>query len=319
MLGISAHAEVHPKPSNSPSAAASGAESNTALKAAVVNSQSQLGVLDPVQKRIFDEEVVPQYPLFVRDYKRVGQEQTIDAQVDLDAIRNTIRFSAQKYLNQPAAKFLLFLNADTQCSKCMEEAASVKKSMQLRAQRRGFTPVWVSAEELAGSSLSDLIGPRGAVGFLQIDLIPEPADDVDTAHSDEKHYLAKANFEVHAIATYRDQGELFETDSFEAESQKLLTHAFSELGAKADMAGIGNAAKDDILVELGNITGFIQYTRLKNTIQTRLKGVALVDERKLSRGHASFALKTKKSIDEVKALLNGIASGEDQAIQMEIK
>ena len=43
-----------------------------------------------------------------------------------------------------------------------------------------------------------------------------------------------------------------------------------------------------------------------------------MDERRVARGQAVFALKTKKSVDEVKTLLNGVASGDDKAIQMEI-
>ena len=81
---------------------------------------------------------------------------------------------------------------------------------------------------------------------------------------------------------------------------------------------MSSASKDDLVIQLSGISGFAQYTRLKNTIQARLKGVALVDERKVSRGQAVLALKTKKSSDEVKSLLNGVASGDDQAIQMEI-
>ena len=156
LIGVSAYAEA-PTPSAVPSGVADP------LKVAVMNSQSQLGQLDPGQKRIFDEEVVPQYPLFVRDYKRVGQ--TVTAEVDLDGIRNTIRFSAQKSLNQPSPKILLYLDANPSCPKCMEDAASVKRSMQLRVERRGFTPVWLAPEELATSAIADLVGPHGTVGF----------------------------------------------------------------------------------------------------------------------------------------------------------
>ena len=99
----------------------------------------------------------------------------------------------------------------------MEDAAEVKKNMQLRVERRGFTAVWLSAEELSGSAIADLVGPRAPTGFLQVTLIPAPLDDVDSAHADEKRFIAKTELDIRAIASYQDQAELFDTGSFDAE------------------------------------------------------------------------------------------------------
>lgn len=316
LIGISASAwAVAPNvvPSPVPS---SPTEMMDLLKAAVVNSQAQLGTLDAVAKRIFDEEVVPQYPLFVRDYKRVGD--SVNAEVDLDGIRNTVRFTAQKSLNQPSPKILLYLDADSHCPKCLDDVSLIKRHMQLRMERRGFTVVWLTTESLSGTPIADLVGPRSAAGYLQMTLIPAPQDDVESAHADEKRFIAKTRLEIRSIASYQDQAEIFDTGSFEVETQKLLTHALIELGARADLASMNIASKDDLVIQLGGITGFAQYARLKSSIQSRLKGIAVVDERRLSRGQAILALKTKKSVEEVKTLLNGVGSGEDQAIQMEI-
>lgn len=286
------------------------------LKNAVISSATEIPPMDPAQRRIFDEEVVPQYPLFVKDYKRVGQN--VNAAVDLDGIKNIIRFSAQKNLGQPGARILLFLNVDSQCSKCAEESSSIRKIMQARVERRGLVPVWLNPEELAGQKIEDLAGPRGTVGYILVDLIPAPADDEDAAHADEKRFVSKAQLEIRGITHYQDQAEFYDTDSFETETQKLLTHAFTELGAKADLAGITTAtSKDDLLMEFTNIPGFSAYTRLKTSLQTKLKGAALVEERRISKGRAVFALKTHKTADEIKTLLKGTVL--DPGIQMEIR
>jgi hypothetical protein len=273
---------------------------NTQLKNAVMDAQKQLPPMNLSEKRIFEEEVVPQYPLFIRDYgrddKRTGQG--VNVVVDLAGIKNIIKFAA------PAgSKILLYLDVDTRCSKCTDEAPEIRKIMQTRVERRGFIPIWVTAEELAGSKIADLVGSRGASGYLESDILPAPKDDVDTAHADEERFIAKAQFDVRGVAHYDDQAELFDTDSFETETEKLLTHAFTELGAKADLVGVSAAAKDDILIEVSKIAGFPQYSKLRAQIQARLKGIAFVDERKISRGKAVFALKTKKSVVEITANL----------------
>lgn len=297
------------------------------LKSQVMGSSVKLPGMDPSQKRIFDEEVVPAYALFIRDFKRVGE--IVEAAIDLDGIKNLIRFSAQKSLNQPQAKILLSINAGKDCEKCMIDAPDIRKQMQLRAERRGLTPVWVSAPELVGTTLSDLGVARKAVGYLQVDLIPAPEESVDSAHADEKKFISSVKLEVRGICSYEDRVELFDTDSFETETQKLLTHAWTELGAKADLAGVAAAAKDDLLIEVVHIADFKQFSLLKALLQSRLKGLALVDERKMTRGIALFALKTKKSMDEVKAVLVGArlddlkevvsVGSHSNTIQMEIR
>lgn len=303
------------------------------LKNAVVNSASEAGTMDAASKKIFDEEVVPQYALFVRDYKRVGQ--SVNVVVDLDGIKNVIRFSAPKSFSQPAPKILLYLAVDTRCDKCMDESATIHKIMEERVVRRGFAPVWVGNGELAGQSMSDLTTPHGAVGYMKVDLIPAPADDEDAAHADEKRFQSKAVLEVRGITQYQDQAEFYDTDRFETQTQKLLTHAFTELGAKADLASMSGEMTDDVLIEVSGISDFPQYTRLKTALQARLKGTALLDERKVSKGKAVFALKTKQTLDQIKVSLKGTSvgdtgeskqavvvaavGGKDQLIQMEIR
>src|SRR4051812_29867780 len=60
------------------------------LRQAVEGSAAQLGALELWQKKLFDEEVVAQYPRFIKDYRVVGDK--VEAQVDLDNIKNYLEF-----------------------------------------------------------------------------------------------------------------------------------------------------------------------------------------------------------------------------------
>src|SRR4051794_9867340 len=66
---------------------------STQLKSAVTASASKLGELEPWQKRIFSEEVVPQYQRFVRDYRSSGTS-GVTAEIDLESLRQYLRFYA---------------------------------------------------------------------------------------------------------------------------------------------------------------------------------------------------------------------------------
>src|SRR4051812_6455948 len=62
------------------------------LKDAVRESEPKLGTLEPWQKKIFEDEVVPSYQVFIKDYRSVGRE--ISADVDVDSIRNYLAYYA---------------------------------------------------------------------------------------------------------------------------------------------------------------------------------------------------------------------------------
>jgi hypothetical protein len=287
---------------------------------------ASLGTLDPAQKKIFDEEVIPQYALFIKDYRQAGG--AVSVQVDVSNIRKYISFSASKNLAAGTTQLLLFLKVDPQCAKCTEAQPIVKKMMQSRAERRGFVPVWVSAEELMDSKLSELAERRNASGGLEISLKPAPKDDLDSAHADEERYVASCGFDVRGVADYEDESELYDTDSFELASAKLLTQALTELGAKAEAAGVNSALKQEMQISVVGFKGFSQYTQLKTQLQAKLKGSAVVEERKLSKGKTVFALKTNRSLDEIKQMINGlkvddrvaaVVGSQGQMIQMEMR
>jgi hypothetical protein len=306
-----------------------GAEDTDAqLRRAVSESVKQFGNLDPQQKKIFDEEVVPQYSFFVKDYSQVGNK--VSVQVDADAIKSFLGFSAAKNIPTGTTQLLLYLKADPHCPKCIEAAPAVKKSMQARAERRGFVPVWITPEELVDTKPVELAEKRNASGSLAVELKPAPMDDVDSAHADEKRFVNSCAFDIRGVLHYEDQSEIYDTDSFEQTSAKLLTQAFVQLGAKTLATGAGVATSQEMQIQVSGITNFNNYTQLKSQLQARLKDLGVVEERKISRGHAVFAIKTSHALDEFKQALTAnlqlggtaaatMTGAHDQTIEMEMR
>lgn len=61
------------------------------LKAALVEAKSKLGKLEEWQSTLFDEEAVPQYSRFIRDYRPSANGVTAD--IDLDSLRNYLAYA----------------------------------------------------------------------------------------------------------------------------------------------------------------------------------------------------------------------------------
>jgi len=149
-----------------PAGAPAGAEdTDVQLKRAVNESLTKLGNLDPQQKKIFDEEVVPQYSFFVKDYSQIGNK--VSVQVDIDAIKNYLGFSAAKNIPTGTTQLLLYLKVDPHCPKCVEATADVHKMIQARVERRGFVPLWITPEELLENKPTELAEKRNHLLSLQ--------------------------------------------------------------------------------------------------------------------------------------------------------
>jgi hypothetical protein len=315
------------KATPTPAAAPAGAEDTDAqLKRAVGESLTKLGNLDPQQKKIFDEEVVPQYSFFVKDYSQVGNK--VSVQVDVDAIKNYLGFSAAKNISSGTTQLLLYLKVDPHCPKCVEASADVHKMIQARVERRGFVALWITPEELVDAKPTELAEKRNAAGVLTVEMKPAPMDDVDSAHADEKRFINSCTLDVRSVLHHEDQSEIYDTDSFEQTTSKLLTQAFVELGTKAVASGVGLAATQEMQIQVSGFSNFASYTQLKTQIQTRLKDFGVVEERKISRGHAVFAVKSNHTLDEIKQALSSIqlsgavmttTGAHDQTIEMEMR
>ena len=63
---------------------------------------------------------------------------------------------------------------------------------------------------------------------------------------------------------------------------------------------------------------FSQFNLLKSQLQSRLKDKALLEERKMMRGKAIFALKTNRSLNEIKQMISGVG-GQGMVVEVEMR
>jgi hypothetical protein len=255
------------------------------LKAALIESSTKLGAAGQVsqlsawQQRLFDEEALPQYQRFVKNYRSAQTHSgtavsNLVIDIDVDSLRNYLRFYAPLTLGRSVgnAPVLMYLRGEPACTKCQNAAPILKGLAQARVERRGLSPIWLTNEdlgpggaELEGKALeekiSELATARNAAATLVMLWGLAPADDVDTAHADEIHYGLRTRLEARGLAgtgtpaqalasakapiSAKTEGfvTLLETDSFESYAAKLLADAFVELGAASQQAEIAQASR----------------------------------------------------------------------------
>lgn len=244
------------------------------LKAAVLDSQKNLGELEPWQKTIFTEEAVPQYQRFIKDYR--ASTEGVKEDVDLESLKSYLAFYAPKFRSklEPASapstsaaatselKIWVLLKGDRQCKKCVQSTANIKHLAKSRLGRRGLTPIWGELTE-AKPSVPDLsrdlsrdtaktesqsaveAKKKGAVGTLVIQWFLAPVDDADSAHADENRYIIRAFLQVGGVTLEARHQEILDNDSFESSEARLLTELFTELGSKFRTDSSALAARED--------------------------------------------------------------------------
>ncbi|MGZ3689483.1 MAG: hypothetical protein ACXVBW_14370, partial [Bdellovibrionota bacterium] len=287
---------------------------NAQLKKAISDSQSKLGTLDPFQTQIFNDEVVPQYQRFIRDYRPTPSG--LSADIDTDSIRRYLLFQATKSLKQKEYRFLVALKMDPNCEKCRESFEGIKRLVNNRIVRRGLQPAWLSPEDVADPKLvgkalddwlADVAARKNFAGAVAVQWNPAPIDDIDTAHADEKRYIIHAFLDVREISKSGGQLELMENDGFESSTARLLTDAFTDVGTKIELAASQTeTGKQELLVEVGGIRDYGHLSAIKTQLGNLLKDTGTLEERRISRGKVVFAVATKKSADDVRKQLTGV-------------
>ncbi len=283
------------------------------LKAAILESQRRLGELEPHQKKIFVEEVVPNAQRFVKNYGATASGLAID--IDLPAIRNYLSFYAPTTLSQADPKILISLGTDSSCKKCTASTAALKRLVTDQFARRGFKAVWLTPEETgeqvtpkgAENRVKSLAKARGIGSYVVLLWRPLATEDIDSAHADEQRFFVNLSLSFPGGIEQTTRLELLENDSFEQGTSKLMTEAFANLGARETaIAGLAPAASgnQELYFELSGFKDFAQYAKLKEDLQAKLTPERLLLEvRKVSKGSATWAVRTDRSADEVRAKL----------------
>jgi len=291
------------------------------LKAALVEAKSKLGKLEEWQSTLFDEEAVPQYSRFIRDYRPSANGVTAD--IDLDSLRNYLAYAAPRGAKADALKLYVVMKGDESCKKCVEAAPLLRKLLKARIERRGFVPSFVNADASTNEKVSALAERTESAGALLVEWQLLPVDSIDTAHADENHYRLRV-FQSARIAgagsthEYKTESrlELLEQDSFATAAERVLTDSFTDLGSKVQVARseTESGATDELFVEVTGIRDFAQFTVMKNQIQNSLRSWGTIEERKVARGWVSFAIRTSHKVDELRQALAPlrVASGSNE-------
>ncbi len=286
------------------------------LRAAVADSEKKLGTLEDWQKKIFDEEVVPNYLRFIRDYRPGAQGLNVD--LDLDGIKKYMQFHASSLLAGGGSvnHLLIFEQVQPDCEKCTASRDELHKAVEVMIERRGFLPVWVKPEETAKSP-SELVALKKALGALQLHWNALPSDPDDTVHADERHYQISVSIllkgrtadgsdsGVKGMVQHEGQLEVMEDERFLDAAARLLGVAFTEFGSKPILAAAGGVAADELLLELSGVRDFKHFSQLKFLIQGVLK-TSFVEEKQVSRGKAVFSIRPFQAVNDVKQVLSGL-------------
>lgn len=301
------------------------------LQKALVDAAGRLPNLEPWQSRILNEEVVPQAQRFVRDYRATANGNfTVD--VDLETLKNYLKFFGPKSLKKENPLFVVLVRGEEGCVKCEEAGPALRKIAKERIERRGSVPVFVGTDEvdakLAGKALeariAQLVEEKKASGSLLLHWYKAPLDDVDTAHADELRFVVRSALVVKDVSHHEGQLELFEAGSFEKTALQLLTDFFTDLGTKIERGAVAGTEPDradsvGFALEVSGFQNFQQYNQLKERILGLSSAGLLVEERKISRGRAVFALFGEKSVEELRKIVGQIEIPQGSEIRMELK
>jgi len=282
------------------------------LKAAVEDAQKKLPNLEPWQKVIFTEEVVPQFQRFIQDYR--PSNDGLKVIIDFDSLKHYLIFYGPKLIKQSSPKLLVLLKSDPSCPKCSESVGAITRLVKSRIERRGLVPVWVGTEELRPhmtekeeeDQVLAMVKKKNATGAMIVRWSTAPVDDLDTAHADEKRYIIHTFLQLGDFSVQNRQKELLDNDTFEGSEARLLTDIFADIGAKYELeqAIQPESGKQEVLIEITGIKDFAQYTRVKNLMTTQLKDITSLEDRKLSRDQVVFAVFTKRTSEELKSQLS---------------
>jgi hypothetical protein len=282
------------------------------IQAYFIQSRSELGNLEPWQLRLFNEEAVPEYQRFVRGYRLSNASTGLSADIDYENLKNFLRFYAPKSLKREKPNLLVVLRPQANCSKCIASLPEIKTLVGTRLDRRGFKISWVSASELGNSNLSgddlvsaasQLASQKNAVGTLVV-YWQNSVEDEDSSHPDARHYRIYSTLDIRDFSRTQEQLDLTENGSFERSEGKLLADAFTELGSKMSRLEVTQSElnREETLIDVVGIRSFSQYLALKTALQGVIK-TGSIEEQKISRGHAVFAVFSQAPIQKIQQMV----------------
>ncbi len=291
------------------------------LKAELVAQLSKLGALADWQEKVFNEELLPQYPRFVRDYRPGGSG--VVADIDVQGMRSYLAWGPGEAKGD-ALKVLVFLSLEKDEAKCQEALLPIRKVIKARLERRGFQPLFLESDalgegKLTGAAqnerLSEQARKKGYAGSLIVQWQLAPVD-LDSAHADEKHYQIRVfHFSRPGKGEWKHEGnlEILENDSILQAAERLMSDAVTDFGGRVLEA---RATKDqgsegrELKLILTGVRDFAQFRELRGRIQAAVGALGTIQERQFSRGRVEFAVLTQKPAGDIQAAVAPVAGNE---------
>ncbi|HAR42450.1 MAG TPA: hypothetical protein DCS07_07430, partial [Bdellovibrionales bacterium] len=288
LISLNLRAEPVPGPSESASLApapSSGDQVSAQLKTMLTDAIVKIGELEVWQKKIVEDEVIPQYQRFIRDYRQTGNR--VSGVADLEILQNYLRFYAPKTLKFQNKKVLTILKVDTACTKCTASTPGIRDLVKNRLQRRGLVPVWLNDEEVSGfkgkalnDRVTELAKTKGLAGALVMQWGQVISDDIDDIHGEDKNYFTQSYLFLRDMEKQEGKLDLLENDRFETAVARLLTDSFSSLGAKlfqaAQMARM--TTRKEVMLEISGFKDFQHYLKIRELLGMYFKNVGSIDE-----------------------------------------
>lgn len=285
------------------------------LQAFLLDAKKRLGRLEPWQNRIFDDEVLTESRRFIRDYR--ASQNGVEAQADMDSIRKYLQFYGPKTLKKEKGTIVVAYLPARSCPKCVTSAPVIRTLLRERLENRGLTVIWANPRELSAESrdprvaIDALATEKKAVGSLLVEAGPAPVDSIDAAHEEDQLFRIKSTLSIHdpaLEAKEQQQLDLLDNGDFERSESKLLTDAFTDLGDQLEQrsAGQSDTQRGEVLVEVSGFGDYNQYSHARDQITQALQGTADVEEQRVSRGKAVFAVYTDAGLDKVRSSLGAM-------------
>jgi hypothetical protein len=284
-----------------------------------------LGPLEPWQQKLFEEEALPEYQRFMRGYRLssapagakggASSQPAITADIDFENLKDFLKFYAPKSLKRDKPPIYVYLKSEMPCFKCSASLPGLKALVTERLERRGFKIIWGSPADLSdpkamGPKLDAVINAvalqKKAVGSLLLSW-HHAVNEEDPSHPDTRDYSIRSLLDIRDISKSQAKIVLPETGSFEVSAGKLLTDAFTQLGARASDLEITQSElkREELIVDVIGIKSFASYQAVKDALQSSLQ-LATVEDQKISRGRAIFSVFSDASIEKVQQSLSTV-------------
>ncbi len=295
------------------------------LRAVLSGGLPKLGVLEPWQKVLFQEEVLAQPQRFVKNYQLAasgkGQNQETKAEVDSDSIRAYLKFHGTKSPDGQLPTAVVLLKPDLACSVCTQSLPMIRSWVRNRLEKRGLRVDQVSSEEIyspltSASSedpLKSLTERKNAAVLVLVQWAPVALEDLDSAHADEKKYRLSVEFRalstdsLHLTPfTVKKEKEILDLESFELSLGRVWSDAMTELGSKMEAGETHSTAQDtrEYSIEISGIRDFQQLKKIRALLEARLKDFGVLEDRIISHQKFVFAISTHKDQEELRRVLS---------------